>query len=388
MPTIFQRQFFDENILPILRSNNSQVFDGISLVDGVYIYGAGELGRLALEYCESRKIPVLAFLDRNTTNPVYSNHGTEYRCFLPSDQSNAINKSRLVLVAISSVPYTPIKEYLVNNQWKNIQPFYNLCQEHCEEHPLANGWFLGKVTPEEIEMSRSVCARFADSQSLVHYVNFLSWHRDNSEQWLSHIRLVVNARYVIDEVINALRGRTRQFIDVGAHKGESYDRLLKAELTFDTYDFFEPDQNSCESLRTLCKKLNEDGHTARLHNYALANRKETTRFQPGLGYCSQIWSFGSQVVETKTIDDFGFLPDYLKIHTEGAERSILVGASNTIKSANPIFAFSVYHKREGFTNDILVPMISFPNYRWYFRMHGFQGAGAFVYAIPDKDSTL
>jgi hypothetical protein len=72
----------------------------------------------------------------------------------------------------------------------------------------------------------------------------------------------------------------------------------------------------------------------------------------------------------------------LKVHTEGSELEILKGAENTIRSRKPLFMYSVYHRREGFCGDIAEAMLLFPGYKWYFRQHGFQGSGAFVYAIP------
>ena len=49
-----------------------------------------------------------------------------------------------------------------------------------------------------------------------------------------------------------------------------------------------------------------------------------------------------------------------------------------------MIAYSVYHRREGFYEDIAEIMKLFEGYNWFFRLHSFHGTGAFVYAIPTE----
>jgi FkbM family methyltransferase len=51
-------------------------------------------------------------------------------------------------------------------------------------------------------------------------------------------------------------------------------------------------------------------------------------------------------VKVKTLDNFCFACNFLKIDTEGYEANILKGASETIKKYKPIIAMSAYHKPE------------------------------------------
>lgn len=48
------------------------------LEEGIYLYGAGELGSLALDYCEACGIKVLGFLDRFRTSAVVSSSRNAY----------------------------------------------------------------------------------------------------------------------------------------------------------------------------------------------------------------------------------------------------------------------------------------------------------------------
>ena len=89
-------------------------------------------------------------------------------------------------------------------------------------------------------------------------------------------------------------------------------------------------------------------------------------------------------VNVITLDSLELNPSYLKIHTEGTEASILKGGISTIKKHKPLIAYSVYHRREGFYEDIAEIMRLFAGYNWFFRLHSFHGTGAFVYAIPTE----
>ena len=82
------------------------------------------------------------------------------------------------------------------------------------------------------------------------------------------------------------------------------------------------------------------------------------------------------------MDSLQIKPDLIKIHTEGTELDVLMGAKKTIINYKPFLVCSVYHRREGFYSDITTPIKNFKNYNWFFRLHGFQGTGAFIYGIP------
>ena len=45
---------------------------------------------------------------------------------------------------------------------------------------------------------------------------------------------------------------------------------------------------------------------------------------------------------------------------------------STIKKHKPLIAYSVYHRREGFYEDIAEIMRLFAGYNWFFRLHSFQ----------------
>jgi hypothetical protein len=362
--------------------NSDCLYDDINYNNGVYIYGAGELGLLALQYCEACNIPILGFLDQMRDTPVPSASRISYPVFHPHSYAGKVDKSKCIAVAIATQPFHPIRNSLLELGWTEVVPFYHLTSTPSECHPLKNGWRLGSVNDEEIGLAREIFARWADDHSRQHYEAFLAWHRSYTEITLSDAPISVNDRYVIPEVVAALKGRTNQLVDIGAHVGESIRRMNAAAVTFSDYVVFEPDTSSCAALEPELAKLIPPGATSKIVPQVLDSCRQKVAFQSGLGYCSQIWTHGNICLDSYALDDFNLKPDFLKIHTEGKEAEILAGARETVKGSRPVIAYSVYHRREGFYNDIFSVMSAVLDYKWHFRLHSFQGTGAFVYGIP------
>lgn len=357
-----------------------------SLYDGIYIYGAGELGALALDYCEACGIKVHGFLDRSRTSEVVSRFGNVYPVYHPEVmQYSGLCLERPVAVAVSTAPFTPIEEHLKLHGWTQILPFYALTQVARTGHPLANGWRLGTVTDEEKGSVLDIISRLADRTSLLHFDAFLAWHSDYIEIGLHNDPIQPNQRYALPQLLVTLNKRNRQLVDIGGHLAESTTRLHSENINFDHYIYFEPDSNTRAQLEHRLREFLPDGRFT-VYSNVLGQKEERVRFQESFGYCSQVWVHGSQERWATNLDSFNLSPDFIKIHTEGSERTILEGAQATVLRSRPVIAYSVYHRREGFHSDIISPMKMFPNYNWYFRLHGYQGTGAFIYAIPSSSS--
>jgi hypothetical protein len=117
-------------------------------------------------------------------------------------------------------------------------------------------------------------------------------------------------------------------------------------------------------------------------NYVLGTSNSLLPFKEGLGYCSQLWSESTIVRSVNTLDSLDCRPDFLKIHTEGSELEVLLGGVNTISRDRPVLAFSIYHNRDGLCRIPFESMQLFEDYKWYFRLHSYQGTGGFIYGLP------
>jgi FkbM family methyltransferase len=370
------------SILHWLVMEPETVFESINYGQGTYIYGAGDLGILALQYCEACNIPVLGFIDKFSSNSLVSPSGKIYPIFRPDSCAKKIDKNKCIAVAIATQPFHPIKGNLQGFGWENVIPFYHLTSASLDGHPLKNGWRLGHVSDEEIGIAREVFALWADDQSRLQYEAFIAFHRNYTEIDLSDSPILVSERYVIGEVVKALKGRSNQFVDIGAHVGGAIRKMNDAAITFSDYVLFEPDSISRSSLKADLANLIPSGARSTIQTKILTKSKQRVKFQQGLGYCSQIWENANCYLDAYSLDDFNLNPDFLKVHTEGTEAEILLGAKETIKRSRPVISYSVYHRREGFFSDIFSVMSETHGYHWFFRLHNFQGTGAFVYGIP------
>lgn len=375
------RREFDR-ILRWLEATEEPGVEESVLDKGIYIYGAGELGHLALDYCEACGIPVLGYLDRSRTQTIKSRLGRDYLVVPPSSALAHQLQEHVVAVAIATQPYWPIHHQLQELGWKSVVPFYQLTAKPREGHPLRNGWYLGTVSDQERKMVEEICALWEDEDSWTHYEAFLAWHCDGTEIDLQHTPIFPTQRYALPELLNVLGSQASQFVDVGGHKAESVRRMRDSGVIFDEYVIFEPDPSSRAALHADLPELIPRGAKTIVHPQVLSDSKKSVRYQSNLGYCSQIWEKGFAHQEAATLDSFGLQPSFLKVHTEGSEALILKGGENTIRESRPVIAYSVYHRREGFYKDIHDVMSSAQGYKWYFRLHSFQGTGGFVYGVP------
>ena len=382
-PYQVSKHWFADHIEPYLRSEKDLLNSKFDYESGVYIYGAGELGVLAISYCESCSIPIHGVLDRNKIG-VMKGRTAEYTIKHPDLIELQENKDVLVVVAIATVPFGDIRKQLTQSGWNHVSPFYNLTTKQRKGHPLRNGWALGKVTDHEIDTVRWVCQKWEDDISFHHYEAFIAWHRDNTEIDLEEYPIDAEQRYVIPQLQEVLRACNQQFVDIGSHRGESVHRLNKAGILFNEYILIEPDALSRKIIESNLHELFSENVQVSIRDAILGDYNHFVPFKEGLGYSSQIWDESTEHRQVMRLDDLELQPSFLKIHTEGTEWNILRGAQKTIASNRPCIAFSVYHSRNGFFSDIAGAMRLFSGYRWFFRLHSYQGTGAFVYAIPDS----
>jgi FkbM family methyltransferase len=382
---IHRQKLFEKHILPLLKEKNLQPVRHQDLQNGIYIYGAGDLGTLAIQYCEACEIPVLGFLDQKITKPIVTDTKI-YQVTHPASSDSLINKRAPVAVAIASSPNKPILEYLSVVGFTHVIPFYALTAESTPKHPLNNGWTLGELDESEIDCLREVCHCWADLESWYSFSAFLAWHANYSE--ISHVASTIDPaeRYVIPEVLADLKYADGDFLDVGAHRGEAVEKLIRKKVKFRRYHLIEPDPKNREVLKRNLMKSFSEGAEVRIYSEAIGLKRGTTEFVESLGYCSQVWHNSSSVKKpTITIDDLELSPHYIKVHTEGNEASLLMGGIRTIERYRPTLAFSVYHSRKDCMQQLLTAMKTFPFYRWRFRLHAFQGTGAFVYATRPQE---
>lgn len=149
-------------------------------------------------------------------------------------------------------------------------------------------------------------------------------------------------------VIAEVCGRDSCCIDIGAHKGEVLDIILK-QASDGLHFAFEPIPDMYE---TLLKKYAGNPHCS-IHSYALSDVKGTTTFN----YVISNPSYSGLIkrkydrpneqdttieVQTELLDNIlpaDYQPDLINIDVEGGELLVLEGAINTLKTHKPVVIF-------------------------------------------------
>jgi hypothetical protein len=88
------------------------------------------------------------------------------------------------------------------------------------------------------------------------------------------------------------------------------------------------------------------------------------------------------------VDDLELHPTLIKLHVEGAELDLLRGARRTLERQRPIVMATSYHNDDGISRLPIWLHEQLPGYRLHFRMHGWCGTGAVIYAIPAERPAL
>ena len=354
---------------------------------GIILYGAGDLGVLALEYCAACNIDVIGVIDKSKTGDLTI--GNKVFKLLPFDKSTANKfKSVPIFVAIANTPVKPIIDSLKSQGWECVLPFYSLTSTARTGHPLLNGWLIQRISSDELEDVKDICENWSDDASLEHYESFIDWHLNFTETLPQLDPIMPATRYLIEPVRSAISNARGQLVDVGSHFGQMPLRFKSCGIEFNDYVLVEPDIRNRERLELEVSDLKTSSTTVTILPDLLAAKSGSTNFAEGLGYCSQVWSRSNVSRPTVTLDDLHLSPDVLKVHTEGTEFEIIMGASETIFDRRPIIMFTVYHNRTGVSEAISGPMKKFPGYSWYFRLHSFQGTGAVLYGIPEVRNNL
>jgi FkbM family methyltransferase len=345
----------------------------------VVLYGAGQLGLLALAFCRHIGINVRYVLDRNAAPGQLLNG--QVPVLLPA-QIEA-DQDCPVLITVATSPYSPIARDLGGWRWTNVLPFYDYAQHFASAHPLNNGWFAGALCPQDRTEIRAVLDRLADNHSRNAYLQFLAW-RVFREDWVFPDAPVrAEDKYSIPQVAAVLSDK-EDLVDVGAYDGRFLFHLL--EVThgrFSSALLFEPDQANLDLLQPALARLDPlQRQKVEVSSQAVSDASGLAGFSQGFDMASRLSAEGNSTVTSVRIDELGLRPSYLKIHVEGAELKVLRGAAGTLSNCRPIIAATVYHNRDGLWETASFLMNLLEGYDFLFRLHTWCGTGAVLYAIP------
>lgn len=347
------------------------------------LYGAGKLGRMAMDFFGHIGVRPELVVDANADALRRDPDWRDCRLLAPAAVPAEARASLPLLVSIATLRFEDLAGELRAQGWRDVVPIYDVVEAYRERYPLGNGWFMGDVDAAGRAAIEQVLAGWSDDVSRAHHLQFMAWHRLREDWVFDGAPVDAERRYFIPEVITLLDGR-ETFVDVGAHQGESAAAFRRVvDDRFDHILMFEPDPGNAAIAQAALDRLPEPLRAKhRLLRKALSRSDGSRAFFAGLGYASQLCGQGKDTAETLTLDEMAVTPSYVKLHLEGHELDALRGAEATLRRCRPIVAATAYHSDAGLWELPTWLMSTLSGYRHYLRLHSWCGTGAVIYSLP------
>lgn len=344
------------------------------------LYGAGSLGKMAKDFFDYLDIPFLYMVDKNASLYKNDEYWQNTKIIQPDDVKEKDKKDCLLVVCIVTSPLMALRDKLKAGGWKDIAFFYDVSEAYCHQHPLSNGWFLGKINKKERKSIEKAFSSLAGDNSRAYYLQFLAWRKLRIELLFDDLEINNSNCFFIPEITDVLN-KNEVFVDCGAHKGFVTEKFLKTVSNkYKAIHAIEPDYANFEMLETRLRDIPK----TTIIKCALSNKKGEGKFHQGFDYASKLRKNGKDLVNTTTLDNLSIRATFIKLHLEGGELNTLREAKKTIQKYRPIIVVTIYHNSDGVWKTPLFIMNNAQNYRFYIRLHSWGGTGAVFYAVPKE----
>lgn len=346
----------------------------------IYLYGAGRLGKLILPVLRKYGHAPAVLLDANRSLQGTAIEGLPV--LVPDEVPVAIRARTLVLVCVVTAPYEPIERSLKAAGFVHVWPLYDFI-DTLQPPPMLNGWRWGDVSREDEAAIRDVYRGLADATSRAHYVQMLAWRIRRWEVGFPDAPVLLDDKYFPAGIVPLLA--EENVLDAGAYDG-TFLKIARRAMgeRLQAYLGLEPDPDNFTVLEKFVRSW-EGALAAQLLPCALAGRQGKRGFLAN-GMASRMLEQGEADFEadTLTLDDLTerFAATYVKLHLEGMELPVLRSGLRYLRRHRPVLVVTAYHNRDGLYALYHQLAGHLPDYRYHFRLHGFSGNSAYLYAVP------
>ena len=332
-------------------------------MEKVVIYGAGNMGRAALELLRGR-CEVTGFIDGNPALwgssisgvPVWSLSNT------PEELCDAA-----ALVAMAVCPFSSIRKSLLEFGFQWVVPAGDYVNALYTQDEILNTWRARDLrgTPS-----------FADEKSVLDYRAACQWftQRTDGEQALD------GSKY-FPEFLNAQISRCGIMLDTAALDGGYIDSFLQRNKDGRVYSYVLTPQTV--PMQSLLEKY--QGRPVSFFECEAAGQDGTLNCRR-IGLMRPFTQKQMYAVPVKTIDtameDTAF--DYLRCYSMSETLPILQGGERSIHKYRPLIAVNIGHYQSDFLQVPPYLIEQCVNYKFYFRMHSYQGNDCILYAVPEE----
>ncbi len=371
----------NEPLLDIIERERT-AFDCISwpFSESIVLFGAGALGRYALDGLRKVGIQPLAFSDNNTT--IWGKQIDGLEVLPPHDAADSYRDNAVFVVTIYNG--TSARRQLDKLHCKKVAPFAPLFWKYSEVFIPSSGLELPHRILEQVEEIKRGYSVLSDDISRREFCEQLRWRVLLDFACLSPPQ-DKRQIYFPSDLVTPLDGEI--FVDCGAFDGDSIRSFLShRDSVFGRIYALEPDPSNRQVLQEYVDTLPKHSR-ARIAvlPYAVGSANGMVGFNAGLSAASAIAELAGAVdVECRTLDDLmmNLRPTYIKMDTEGAEPEVILGAAHVIKSGAPVLAACVYHKCEHLWRlPMIIHSIS-PDLGIYLRRYAEDCWELVCYAIP------
>lgn len=366
-----------------VREREQSAFDGLLAGCGrrVVLFGAGNLGRKALECLRSIGVEPLAFADNSSAK--WRTQASGVPVLSPGDAAKRYGSSALFVVTIWSLGhfYSETQTMLQSMGCTHVVPSESLRWKFSDQLLPDFCQDLAHKVYEQASDVRKVADFWSDDYSRAEYLKHIRWRALGDLEALSPP--VEEQSYFLDTLYHLRDGEV--FVDGGAYTGVTAEQVIHRNPHFLRIVALEPDPTNFQRLSEWKQTLTP-GVAERIdaRNIALSNVRGKLRFSATASEGSCLAKDGNITVDCLPLDELlsHDAPTFIKMDIEGAELDALEGGRQAIRTNRPILAICVYHNQDHLWRIPLLIHEMVEDYRLFLRPHEADGWQLVCYAVP------
>jgi FkbM family methyltransferase len=346
------------------------------------LFGAGQLGRMALAGLRKVGIEPVAFADNSPR--LWNTRVDRVETLSPEDAAARYGGQANFVVTIwggaGTERMAQREAHLRSLGCRNVISFQSLFWKHAElllPH-------YGVDLPHKVHLQRDeveeVGHMWFDDASRAEYLAQLRWRLLGDFDALPDP--VAHATYFPADLCRL--NNQEVFVDCGAYDGDTIQSFLEqTKNTFSGIYAFEPDPANFVRLQERLSLLPQHDSIT-LQCAAVGASAGSVTFSASGNQASHIGGSG-MLVDLVKLDDVlsEANPTYIKMDIEGAELDALNGARGIIRRHSPVLAICTYHLQNHLWKIPLLIQSFSGEYNFFLRPHFLEGWDLVLYAIPN-----